>query len=252
MSRSPSPLLAVGIQFALDAYPELTKGELELLETSLGLYLSGHITFKDCSNMFVQVVRTKKPLSKILQILQTPEQPIPPTIMSNKGKSVHWTSYEDRRLLAAVHRYGLESWGMVANFVGNRRTKSQCAQRWNRGLNPMIKREKWTEEETQKLLELVNSRQFRSWSSIAAKMGNRSDVQCRYHYKQITGSSDDKLMMKSKINDQFSNSDSDSSTQQDDIAVSPKIMLPSITEMIAANHMGPGLVPCMPIFNINC
>jgi hypothetical protein len=35
------------------------------------------------------------------------------------------------------------------------------------------------------LAQLVHSFGEKSWTQIAAKMGNRSDVQCRYHYKQM-------------------------------------------------------------------
>jgi hypothetical protein len=43
----------------------------------------------------------------------------------------------------------------------------------------------WTYEEERRLLELVGAHGPRSWTRISAELGNRSDVQCRYHYLQM-------------------------------------------------------------------
>ena len=42
-----------------------------------------------------------------------------------------------------------------------------------------------TPEEDAKLIELVEKYGDRSWTKIASEIGNRSDAQCRYHYKQL-------------------------------------------------------------------
>lgn len=103
----------------------------------------------------------------------------------NRKKSHCWTSSEDERLLAAVHRYGIDNWSSVAHFVGNARTRSQCSQRWFRGIDPRLSKNLWTHEEDNMLISLVSYYGDRSWTKVASKLGNRSDVQCRYHYKQI-------------------------------------------------------------------
>ncbi|OHT07315.1 Myb-like DNA-binding domain containing protein [Tritrichomonas foetus] len=96
-----------------------------------------------------------------------------------------WTGYEDQRLLAALHRFGLDNWQLCANYVGNGRTRAQCSQRWVRGLDPSISRTRWSDEEESQLLKLVETYGTKSWTKIAHKIKTRSDVQCRYHYKLI-------------------------------------------------------------------
>lgn len=105
--------------------------------------------------------------------------------ISNRRKSHCWTPSEDERLLAGVHRYGIDNWSSVALFVGNSRTRSQCSQRWSRGIDPRLSKNLWTHEEETMLIQLVTVYGNKSWTQIANKLGNRSDVQCRYHYKQI-------------------------------------------------------------------
>lgn len=94
-----------------------------------------------------------------------------------------WTKEEDQRLLAAVQAHGADNWPLVAGCVGGGRTRSQCSQRWNRGLNPKIDKGNWSREEEQKLLDAVQTYGNKAWTRIASEMGNRSDVQCRFRYK---------------------------------------------------------------------
>lgn len=106
-------------------------------------------------------------------------------LSSTKKRSHCWTTYEDEKLLAAIHRFGVDNWSSIARFVGNSRTRSQCSQRWFRGLDPRLSKNQWTREEESMLIQLVSTYGDRSWTRVASKLGNRSDVQCRYHYKQI-------------------------------------------------------------------
>jgi hypothetical protein len=95
---------------------------------------------------------------------------------------------EDIRLFAGFHKFGLSSsynWSTVARFVGNGRTRSQCSQRWIRVLNPRISKDLWTATKDERLVELVAQLGEKAWMKVANQMGNRSDVQCRYHYLQI-------------------------------------------------------------------
>ena len=97
-----------------------------------------------------------------------------------------WSTYEDNRLLAAIYRYGIDNWALISKFVGNGRTRAQCAQRWTRCLNPRICKETWEPREDALLIQLVQNFGDHSWTKVAEYMGNRSDVQCRYRYSQIT------------------------------------------------------------------
>lgn len=191
-----SPLVDVGLHYVSEVCRTIVDQDMQHIENALILFLSNQMSFKDCAEVFTQVLNTKRPLNRIFAILQTPETPIPVSFMREVGslkRNHHWAEYEDRRLLAGIHRFGTENWSAVAAFVGNGRSRSQCMQRWSRGLNPSIRRDKWTKEEEEMLLELVNSNKYKSWSAISFHMKNRSDVQCRYHYKQMTGIDKDKL-----------------------------------------------------------
>ena len=89
------------------------------------------------------------------------------------------------RLITAVHLHGPTKWIQISEFVGGGRTRSQCSQRWNRGLNPMISKSPWNLDEEKLLLALVHKYGLKSWKKIANELQNRSDVQCRYHFSQI-------------------------------------------------------------------
>lgn len=129
------------------------------------------------------------------EILDMQDDPLPYTHDSHifdelkpgsiRKKTRTWTNNEDKRLLAGIYRFGIENWTKVANFVGSGRTRSQCAQRWVRKLDPSICKDKWTLEEEEKLKIYVERYGVRSWTKIASLIGNRSDVQCRYHYQNV-------------------------------------------------------------------
>ena len=110
-------------------------------------------------------------------------------LSSGPKKTKPWSPSEDIRLLAGIYKYGLENWSYVASFVGNGRTRSQASQRWSRGLNPRISKDAWTADEDQALMRLVQEFGDKAWTKVASHMGNRSDVQCRYHYNQIAKAS---------------------------------------------------------------
>ena len=102
-----------------------------------------------------------------------------------RRKTRQWNESEDNRLLMGVRLFGIDNWNAIAKYVGNGRLRSQCMQRWSRGLDPRISKKQWTKEEEEKLLRLVSEYKDRSWTRISAHFGNRSDVQCRYKYIQL-------------------------------------------------------------------
>lgn len=104
---------------------------------------------------------------------------------TKRAKTHSWTLQEDQKLLEAIDAVGLDNWSQVAKLVGSGRTRSQCSQRWNRSLNPKISKTKWTREEEVNLLRLVRKHGSKSWMNISRIVGNRTDVQCRFHYNQI-------------------------------------------------------------------
>lgn len=108
------------------------------------------------------------------------------TLAVRRKKSVNWTADEDAKLTEAVKQHGAENWLLIAQEVGGGRTRSQCAQRWLRVINPKLKKRNWSIEEDELLLQAVEKVGTKSWAKVASIMGQRCDVQCRYRYQQLT------------------------------------------------------------------
>jgi len=104
---------------------------------------------------------------------------------SGRKKPRSWSEIEDQRLIQAVSIFGPDKWIMISNYVGGGRTKSQCNQRWSRGLDPRLNKMAWTKEEDGLLLNLVLKYGTKSWTKVASGFVDRCDVQCRYRYSQL-------------------------------------------------------------------
>jgi hypothetical protein len=187
------PLLAVSESYILEVSADVTHEMLAYLLQIVDHFISGVLTFDRASALFIEKVHTNRPIERIYAILNVPDTPIPaappppqfafPAVPRRRAHP--WSEYEDQRLLAAIHRFGLDSWPAVSLFVGNLRTRAQCSQRWFRGLDPRISKVLWTDAEERQLLALVRQHGDRAWTRIASELGNRSDAQCRYHYHQL-------------------------------------------------------------------
>jgi len=123
------------------------------------------------------------------------------------GRTPRWTPEEDECLKKAVASFAncqkdsvdLENhnqqgvivvWSKVAEAMGNSRTNVQCLQRYNKlSRDPekhghpeaiaVCMKGPWTEEEDQKVIELVSQYGARKWSQIAAELPGRIGKQCR-------------------------------------------------------------------------
>ena len=188
-----SLLVEVGLSYVEGIFPTIDTVDYDRLGAALTDYLDNQKTYEDCSKLFNEVLGKDDPLVRVKEIINTPEEPIVYSEEAqaqdenphNRKKTRTWGGYEDQRLIAGVYKFGLDNWPMVAQFVGNGRTRAQCAQRWARGLNPRICKKHWSHAEDEQLKQLVQTYGEKSWTKIAAAFGNRSDVQCRYHYRQI-------------------------------------------------------------------
>jgi hypothetical protein len=153
--------------------------------------LRDELSREDATELVHQHLGTKQPAQRLIVILSIGADPIPysgdqpPQLGIMRQKARNWTEYEDQRLIAGIRRHGIDNWNLVATFVGNGRTRSQCSQRWNRGLNPLIFKGPWSYREEAELVRLVAQYGEKSWRRVATEIGNRSDVQCRYHFRQI-------------------------------------------------------------------
>ncbi|OHS98465.1 hypothetical protein TRFO_35139 [Tritrichomonas foetus] len=161
------------------------------VSSAIESFLKKTITYSQLYNIVLQTTGIVQPIERLKSILQTCPEPIPEPDDDEIGKSKYrrksrpWTTYEDQRLICAIYHNGIENWTQISKFVGNGRTRSQCSQRWYRGLNPKINKNQWTKEEESRLIDVVQQYGDKSWTKIASKMGNRSDVQCRYRFKQL-------------------------------------------------------------------
>ncbi|KAG1780285.1 hypothetical protein EV702DRAFT_771758 [Suillus placidus] len=95
-----------------------------------------------------------------------------------------WSNEEDSRLRLAVQAYGT-SWVNVASAISGRHN-DQCRDRWNDILNPVVTKGRWTEEEDQDLLAIVQQLGTSSWKEISNRLGSgRTDSMCRNRYNNL-------------------------------------------------------------------
>jgi hypothetical protein len=189
MSREESRLFDVAALYVSEIALNWTEEMQESANRTLHSFISGQIDFPTASAMFQREFHTTVPVERINEILTVPDMPLPSSALCAtdgfRRKTHQWTPPEDIRLLAALHKFGGDNWSRIAKFVGSDRTRSQCSQRWQRGLDPRISRSHWTKEEEDLLVELVAKHGTKSWIAVSREMRNRSDVQCRYRYMQL-------------------------------------------------------------------
>ncbi|KAF8843148.1 hypothetical protein BDN67DRAFT_964789 [Paxillus ammoniavirescens] len=89
-----------------------------------------------------------------------------------------WTAESDDRLLQAIHVYGHDNWHLVARYVSEDVTPSQCSNRFQKTIDPSLKRVNWTPEEDARL-RIAVAAYGSSWIDIAAVLPGRHNDQCR-------------------------------------------------------------------------
>jgi hypothetical protein len=190
MNQPVSPLFLLAESYITEACPKIRPELFAEMLQIISHFLRGVITCQRASEIFTEKIGTSTPVGRIDAIMRVADHPIVvlgdrESFLPMRRRSHPWSEYEDRRLICGITKFGFESWAAIAQFVGNGRTRAQCAQRWYRGLDPRISRFMWTHEEEKRLLELVSIHGPHSWTRISADLGSRSDAQCRYHYMQM-------------------------------------------------------------------
>lgn len=73
-----------------------------------------------------------------------------------------------------------KNWKKIAQaaFEGQK-TDVQCLHRWQKVLDPNLKKGPWSKEEDEKVIELVNKHGPQKWSFIATHLDGRIGKQCR-------------------------------------------------------------------------
>ncbi|OMO66284.1 hypothetical protein CCACVL1_21226, partial [Corchorus capsularis] len=89
-----------------------------------------------------------------------------------------WTPEEDETLRNAVAAFKGKSWKKIAEFFPDR-SEVQCLHRWQKVLNPDLVKGPWTQEEDDKIIELVARYGPTKWSVIAKALPGRIGKQCR-------------------------------------------------------------------------
>lgn len=109
-------------------------------------------------------------------------------VMSNKTCPIRrkWSKEEDEKLIQAVSVCGDRDWQQVASIMPEGRTGQQCMSRWTKSINPNIHHGKWTKEEDDRLIAIMNvfgghsdDVKQKKWALISQLVPNRTDVQCR-------------------------------------------------------------------------
>lgn len=88
-----------------------------------------------------------------------------------------WSPEEDVILKEKVAQFG-KQWGIIAQYLPDRST-SQVAARWEKCLDPAIKKGPFTPEEDQKVIDFVAQNGPSNWPRISSILPNRSAKQCR-------------------------------------------------------------------------
>ncbi|KAL3531815.1 hypothetical protein ACH5RR_005336 [Cinchona calisaya] len=89
-----------------------------------------------------------------------------------------WTPEEDDTLKRAVASFQGKCWKKIAEFFPDR-SEVQCLHRWQKVINPELVKGPWTQEEDEKIIELVSRYGPTKWSVIAKCLLGRIGKQCR-------------------------------------------------------------------------
>lgn len=185
------PLLDIAVSYALPVGSDASPRTHKEVRRAFDQLINRSISSEDCASRISELVGSPDSVHKISAILETKPAKkysrVRENTKSDSSKKIMklWTMEEDRYLLAAIHKYGLSNWSDVSEFVGNGRTRSQCSQRWYRGLDPRISKERWSDAEDTALMDAVARHGTKAWTKISRDVKTRCDVQCRNRYNQL-------------------------------------------------------------------
>ena len=91
---------------------------------------------------------------------------------------VPWSKEEDELLKEAVKIHNGKNWKSVSLMLKTR-TRAQCAHRWQKVLNPDIKKGAWTPQEDECLINALKKHGQGKWSLTAESVPGRNGKQCR-------------------------------------------------------------------------
>lgn len=124
-------------------------------------------------------VHPKVPTAEAVRMVS--EMNKPPTRRSSKGG---WTVDEDNMLRVVVTEHNQRNWKDIAKALnesstGSNRNDVQCLHRWQKVLQPGLKKGPWTKAEDETITRLVSELGANKWSLIAKELPGRIGKQCR-------------------------------------------------------------------------
>uniref|UniRef100_A0A8C3JX22 snRNA-activating protein complex subunit 4 n=1 Tax=Calidris pygmaea TaxID=425635 RepID=A0A8C3JX22_9CHAR len=127
-----------------------------------------------------------------------------------------WTPEEDAALLAAVKKYGERDWYKIRTEVPGR-SDAQCRDRYLKALHCDVKKGKWSLEEEEQLIELVEKHGLGHWSKIASELPHRTGSQCLSKWKLMIGSKQKRSRPTKRRHVEESSSSSESSSEDTEL-----------------------------------
>uniref|UniRef100_A0A8C3QRH7 Small nuclear RNA activating complex polypeptide 4 n=1 Tax=Cyanoderma ruficeps TaxID=181631 RepID=A0A8C3QRH7_9PASS len=125
-----------------------------------------------------------------------------------------WTPEEDGMLMAAVQKYREKEWYKVRTEVPGR-SDSQCRDRYLKALHWDLKKGKWSSEEEEQLIELVQKHGLGRWSKIASELPHRTGSQCQSKWALMVGTKKKRSEAAKRCHSDDSFSSSESSSEED-------------------------------------
>ncbi|XP_070830063.1 transcriptional activator Myb-like [Chaetodon trifascialis] len=87
--------------------------------------------------------------------------------------------WEDKKLHRLVKEFGSNNWSSVSPHFQGQRSDVECRQRWQHIKNPELVKGPWTQEEDEKVIDLVQKYGVKRWSVIGKHLQSRNGKQCR-------------------------------------------------------------------------
>lgn len=134
-------------------------------------------------------------------------------IKKYKRPRAQWTKSENEKLLELVNIKG-EKWNLISKEFDYKFSSLQCENHWILSINPAIKKGRWSDEETKKLLEFAKINGAKKWIETASLIKTRTAMQCRQHYFSII-KYEKSLNIENKNNIKSNKENSDKKTESD-------------------------------------